>query len=39
VPRQFSKSIVLIVDALKYEFAVYNESIRPEVAKPYQVSI
>jgi phosphatidylinositol glycan class O len=36
VPRQFSKAIVIIVDALKYEFAVYNESVRPEVAKPFQ---
>ena len=36
VPRQFSKAIVIIIDALKYEFAVYNESLRPEAMKPFQ---
>lgn len=36
VPQQFSKSIIIIVDALKFEFAVYNASIRPEAAKPFQ---
>jgi len=27
---------VIIIDALKYEFAVYNESLGPETAKPFQ---
>ena len=36
VPRQFSKAIVIIIDALKYEFVVYNDSLGASTAKPYQ---
>ena len=36
VPRQFSKSVVIIIDALKHDFAVFNESLRMEQAKPFQ---
>jgi len=36
VPRQFAKAIVIIVDALKYEFVVYNDSLPLDRAKPYQ---
>ena len=36
VPRQYSKAIVLIIDALKYDFAVYNHSISSSHARPYE---
>ena len=36
VPRQYGKAIILIIDALKYDFALYNDSIPLTLAKPYQ---
>ena len=36
VPKQFSKAIVIIIDALKYDFVVYNETLPLDQAKPYQ---
>ena len=36
VPRQYSKAIILIIDALKYEFTLYNKSLPLSQARPYQ---
>ena len=36
VPRQYGKAIILIIDALKYDFAVYNDSVPTATARPYQ---
>ena len=36
VPRQYGKAVILIIDALKYEFALYNNSIPLDSARPYQ---
>ncbi|KAI8483307.1 hypothetical protein Bbelb_389110 [Branchiostoma belcheri] len=34
--RHFKKAIILIVDALRYDFATYNTSLAPGVALPFQ---
>ncbi|CAH1253896.1 PIGO [Branchiostoma lanceolatum] len=34
--RQFKKAIILIVDALRYDFATFNASLTPEDALPFQ---
>lgn len=36
VPRQYEKAIIIIIDALKYDFALYNDSMPLALAKPYQ---
>ncbi len=36
VPAHFDKAIVIIIDALKYDFAVYDKNLSSEDAKPYQ---
>ena len=36
VPRQYEKAIILIIDALKYDFTLYNDSMPLALAKPYQ---
>ena len=36
VPRQYSKAIILIIDALKYDFTLYNQSLPLSMARPYQ---
>ena len=35
IPREYSKAIVLIIDALRYDFAVYDKNLSIK-AKPYQ---
>ena len=35
VPREYSKAIVLIIDALRYDFAVFDKNVSVK-AKPYQ---
>lgn len=34
IPKQYSKAVVVIIDALKYDFAVYNKNL--ESVRPYQ---
>lgn len=34
--RRFPKAIILIIDALRYDFAVYNETRNPATLKAYQ---
>ena len=34
VPREYSKAIVLIIDALRYDFAAYDKNL--SLIKPYQ---
>lgn len=36
MPRQYSKAIVLLIDALRYDFAVYDKNISASNLKPYQ---
>ena len=36
VPRQYGKAIILIIDALKYDFTLYNDSVPLALARPYQ---
>lgn len=35
-PRQYSKAIVLIIDALRYDFALFDKNLTQPSLKPYQ---
>ncbi|XP_042241315.1 GPI ethanolamine phosphate transferase 3-like [Homarus americanus] len=36
MPPTFKKAVVLLIDALRYDFAIYNHSLKDEDALPYQ---
>lgn len=36
LPPTFSKAVLLIIDALRYDFALYNESLERNKTLPYQ---
>ena len=35
-PRQYSKAVVLLIDALRYDFALYDKNLTQASQKPYQ---
>jgi phosphatidylinositol glycan class O len=36
LPKQYSKAVVVIIDAFRYDFAVYDKNVSVEDLKPYQ---
>ena len=35
MPKSYKKAIILIIDALRYDFATYNSSVNEKDALPY----